>query len=64
MISPDERRIDAIPMHSTVKQTRIRVYIQFNGLAMNNLISKNKGLFDWADVFLLMASCFIHLENA
>ena len=54
MISPDERRIDAIPMHSTIKQTRIRgLHTISNGLAMNNLISKNKGLFDWADVFLV-----------
>jgi len=54
MVSPGNRRIDEIPMHSPIKQTRIRgLHTISIGLAMNKFVSKNEDLFDWADCFLV-----------
>lgn len=54
LVSPGKSRIDEIPMHSPIKQTRISgLHTISNGLAMNKFISKKEDLFDWADFFLV-----------
>lgn len=54
IISPDEVKIDAIPLHTNVNQIPFRGLQSIsNAMKMGSLISKNNHFCGWADIFLV-----------
>jgi glycosyltransferase involved in cell wall biosynthesis len=54
VISPDKEKIDSMPLHSSIGQSRIKGLQSIStARKMSRLISKSNELIEWADIFLV-----------